>query len=64
MDARQVARTGVCARVMPVQLLAVGSHGGKAHGDAVFCASLPAGLGHCNYVELIYTIFTDVEGVD
>jgi len=38
MDAWQVARTGVCARVMPVQLLAVGSHGGKAHGDAVFSA--------------------------
>jgi hypothetical protein len=43
MDARRVARTGVYARVMPVQLLAVGSHGGTAHGDAVFCASLPAG---------------------
>jgi hypothetical protein len=43
MDARRVARTGVCARVMPVQLLAVGSHGGTAHGDAVLCASLPAG---------------------
>jgi len=42
MDARRVARTGVCARVMPVQLLAVGSHGGTAHDDAVFCASLPA----------------------
>jgi hypothetical protein len=26
--------------------------------------NLPAGLGHCNYVELIDTIFTDVEGVD
>ena len=43
MDARRVARTGVCARVMPVQLLAVGSHGGTAHGNAVSCASLPAG---------------------
>ena len=43
MDARRVARTGVCARIMPVQLLAVGSHGGTAHGNAVFCASLPAG---------------------
>ena len=43
MDARRVARTGVCARIMPVQLLAVGSHGGTAHGNAVSCASLPAG---------------------
>ncbi len=42
MDAWLVARTGVCARVMPVQLLAVGSHGGTT-GDVVFCASLPAG---------------------
>ena len=41
MDALRVARTGVCARVMSVQLLAVGSHGGTAHGNAVSCASLP-----------------------
>ena len=41
MDARRVARTGVRERVMPVQLLAVGSHGGTSHSDAVFCASLP-----------------------
>jgi hypothetical protein len=29
-------------------------------GDGHGCSQ----LGHCNYVELIDTIFTDVEGVD
>lgn len=39
----------------------MGSPGFLRYSRNILCVMQ---LGHCNYVELIDTIFTDVEGVD